>query len=200
MKLSAQVILLSTALVAVANVESVEASDRTFVRNGRPERKRNLIKVPEATQNSRSVAETEADEMVEIEDAELARSLMAMSMSMSMSMPSGTAEDSTDGSPSGSAEDSTDSSPGETEESSDETESGEPGSTTDEPDSSSPIDTSDGGTEDSSTPGTPSSEEVDTGVDAPSADAEGEEESSSSSRSVAIAAVATTAMVVPLLL
>lgn len=205
MKLSSQAILFGAVLAAIANLESAEAGS---VRNGRPERKRNLIKVKaDPSPTGRSVVETEADEMIEIENADLSRVLM--SMSMSMSMPSGGADDSEEGGSSsdGGSDGGSDGSDGSdgsgSGSGSDGSDSGGEGS--DEADRSDVSDPSTGGSDSAEVPvDAPSPSDGSGGFDAPSgqlpASDDEEEESSSTSRSVAIAAVATTAMVVPLLL
>jgi len=218
MKLSSQAILLCNVLVAITNLDSAEALERKNVRNRRPERKRNLIKVG-VDQVSRSVVGMEAEEMVDIEDSELARTLMEMSMSMSM--PSGiiATSDDENGTTGG---DGDDGSEGTTDGGSDSgNESGSDSGNESGSDSGNESG-SDGGNDSggdvSSSTGSAMGRSDDGGGDVPSPAETGgtdiepptdqlpststveEDESSSSRRNFGIAAIATTAMVVTLLL
>ena len=96
MKVSTQSLTLCTVLIAATLLNNVEASDRGMVRNGRVQRKRKLINVvADLVQDElKQPSEIESIEMVDIENSELARTLMEMSMSMSM--PAATGEDTTD--------------------------------------------------------------------------------------------------------
>jgi hypothetical protein len=89
MKLSSNAIALCTVLVAATALSDAEASDRKKLRNGRIERRRNLIKVNAGRQVPGAFG-NDFDELIQISDSELERALMDMSMdmSMSMSMPS----------------------------------------------------------------------------------------------------------------
>jgi len=181
MKLSSQATVLCTVLVAVATLNVVDASDRKLIR------KRNLIKVNTGEQDSRA-SETEFDEFVEIDDTKVARLMMEMSMSMSVQ----TGDGSSDGSSDNSSDRSSDGDGGDVAPSSASV------PTSEQP----PSRAADTGVTDEApatapTPFIAPSGEV---LDPSGEDSVSQEESSASIRSMAITAVATTVMVVPLLL
>jgi len=84
MKISSRTAVLCTVLIAATASNSVEASSRKIIRNGRAERKRALIKVNAENEDTHE-SKQESEEMLEIAEANIARSLMGMSMSMHMS-------------------------------------------------------------------------------------------------------------------
>lgn len=98
MKVSTQSLTICTVLIAATLLNDVEASDRGMVRKGRVQRKRKLINVvADLVQDElKQPFEIESIEMVDLENSELARTLMEMSMSMSMPTPTATGEDTTD--------------------------------------------------------------------------------------------------------
>jgi len=230
MKISSRTAVLCTVLIAATASSSVEASSRKIIRNGRAERKRALIKVNAENEDTHE-SKQESEEMLEIAEANIARSLMGMSMSMHMSddesgSGSGSGGGSGSGSGSGSSsDDSTGSGGGGS--SSEDSDGSVTGGGSSSDDSTGSSGDSDGDGEDKSDSSTrpdvisnrsgdetgegSSGEEPPqqapltdgSGLNAPTSemlDPAGVEESGSvSSRNVVFAAIATSAMVVPLL-